>query len=139
MRAYLGDTHYVLPENLNYTFRLDGQVNNYEAFTLYCPEDQNEVSTALVEQENDISYTDERGQSSDDSWRVYEFAANHDGMFVIAPKVYDVKQNWPWYGVPLPRWHPSDEAIKPTQADETLQALYDNDAFGEDMPEETAN
>ena len=131
VRAYLGDTHYVLPKNLNYTFRLDGQVNNYEAFTLYCPVDQNEVGTALVEQENDISYTDERGQSSDDSWRVYEFAANHDGMFVIAPKVYDVKQNWPWYGVPLPRWHPSDEAIKPTRADETLQALYDNDAFGE--------
>ncbi len=131
VRAYLGDTHYVLPENLNYTFRLDGQVNNYKAFTLYCPEDQNEVSTALVEQENDISYTDERGQSSDDSWRVYEFAANHDGMFVIAPKVYDVKQNWPWNGVPLPRWHPSDEAIKPTQADAALQALYDNDAFGE--------
>lgn len=131
VRAYLGDTHYVLPGNLNYTFRLDGQVNNYKAFTLYCPEDQDEVSTALVEQENDISYTDERGQSSDDSWRVYEFAANHDGMFVIAPKVYDVKQNWPWYGVPLPRWHPSDEAIKPTRADAALQALYDNDAFGE--------
>ena len=131
VRAYLGDTHYVLPENLNYTFRLDGQVNNYKAFTLYCPEDQDEVGTALVEQKNDISYTDERGQNSDDSWRVYEFAANHDGMFVIAPKVYDVKQNWPWYGVPLPRWHPSDEAIKPTQADAALQALYDNDAFGE--------
>lgn len=131
VRAYLGDTHYVLPENLNYTFRLDGQVNNYEAFTLYCPEDQDEVGTALVEQKNDISYTDERDQSSDDSWRVYEFAANHDGMFVIAPKVYDVKQNWPWNGVPLPRWHPSDEAIKPTQADAALQALYDNDAFGE--------
>lgn len=131
VRAYLGDTHYVLPENLNYTFRLDGQVNNYKAFTLYCPEDQDEVGTALVEQKNDISYTDERDQSSDDSWRVYEFAANHDGMFVIAPKVYDVKQNWPWYGVPLPRWHPSDEAIKPTQADAALQALYDNDAFGE--------
>ena len=131
VRAYLGDTHYVLPENLNYTFRLDGQVNNYKAFTLYCPEDQDEVGTALVEQKNDISYTDERGQSSDDSWRVYEFAANHDGMFVIAPKVYDVKQNWPWYGVPLPRWHPSDEAIKPTQADAALQALYDNGAFGE--------
>ena len=131
VRAYLGDTHYVLPENLNYTFRLDGQVNNYKAFTLYCPEDQDEVGTALVEQKNDISYTDERDQSSDDSWRVYEFAANHDGMFVIAPKVYDVKQNWPWDGVPLPRWHPSDEAIKPTQADAALQALYDNDAFGE--------
>lgn len=131
VRAYLGDTHYVLPENLNYMFRLDGQVNNYKAFTLYCPEDQDEVGTALVEQKNDISYTDERGQSSDDGWRVYEFAANHDGMFVIAPKVYDVKQNWPWYGVPLPRWHPSDEAIKPTQADAALQALYDNDAFGE--------
>ena len=131
VRAYLGDTHYVLPKNLNYTFRLDGQVNNYKAFTLYCPEDQDEVSTALVEQKNDISYTDERGQGSDDSWRVYEFAANHDGMFVIAPEVYDVKQNWPWYGVPLPRWHPSDEAIKPTRADAALQALYDNDAFGE--------
>lgn len=114
VRAYLGDTHYVLPENLNYTFRLDGQVNNYKAFTLYCPEDQDEVGTALVEQKNDISYTDERDQSSDDSWRVYEFAANHDGMFVIAPVDYSVKQNWPWYGVPLPRWHPSDEAIKPT-------------------------
>ena len=131
VRAYLGDMHYVLPENLNYTFRLDGQVNNYKAFTLYCPEDQDEVGTALVEQKNDISYTDKRDQSSDDSWRVYEFAANHDGMFVIAPNVYDVKQNWPWNGVPLPRWHPSDEAIKPTRADETLQALYDNDAFGE--------
>ena len=131
VRAYLGDTHYVLPENLNYTFRLDGQVNNYKAFTLYCPEDQDEVGTALVEQENDISYTDERGQSSDDSWRVYEFAANHDGMFVIAPVDYSVKQSWPWYGVPLPRWHPSDKAIKPTQADAALQALYDNDAFGE--------
>ena len=131
VRAYLGDTHYVLPENLNYTFRLDGQVNNYKAFTLYCPEDQDEIGTALVEQKNDISYTDERGQSSDDSWRVYEFAANHDGMFVIAPVDYSVKQNWPWYGVPLPRWHPSDEAIKPTQADAALQALYDNDAFGE--------
>ena len=131
VRAYLGDTHYVLPENLNYTFRLDGQVNNYKAFTLYCPEDQDEVGTALVEQKNDISYTDERGQSSDDSWRVYEFAANHDGMFVIAPVDYSVKQSWPWYGVPLPRWHPSDKAIKPTQADAALQALYDNDAFGE--------
>ena len=131
VRAYLGDTHYVLPENLNYTFRLDGQVNNYKAFTLYCPEDQDEVGTALVEQKNDISYTDERDQSSNDSWRVYEFAANHDGMFVIAPVDYSVKQNWPWYGVPLPRWHPSDEAIKPTQADAALQALYDNDAFGE--------
>ena len=131
VRAYLGDTHYVLPENLNYTFRLDGQVNNYKAFTLYCPEDQDEVGTALVEQKNDISYTDERDQSGDDSWRVYEFAANHDGMFVIAPVDYSVKQSWPWYGVPLPRWHPSDKAIKPTQADAALQALYDNDAFGE--------
>ena len=131
VRAYLGDTHYVLPENLNYTFRLDGQVNNYKAFTLYCPEDQDEVGTALVEQKNDISYTDERGQSSDDSWRVYEFAANHDGMFVIAPVDYSVKQNWPWWGVPTPPWHPSDKAIKPTQADAALQALYDNDAFGE--------
>lgn len=131
VRAYLGDTHYVLPENLNYTFRLDGQVTNYKAFTLYCPEDQDEVGTALVEQKNDISYTDERGQSSDDSWRVYEFAANHDGMFVIAPVDYSVKQNWPWYGVPMPTWHPSDKAIKPTQADAALQALYDNDAFGE--------
>ena len=131
VRAYLGDTHYVLPENLNYTFRLDGQVNNYKTFTLYCPEDQDEVGTALVEQKNDISYTDERDQSGDDSWRVYEFAANHDGMFVIAPVDYSVKQNWPWNGVPLPRWHPSDEAIKPTQADAALQALYDNDAFGE--------
>ena len=131
VRAYLGDTHYVLPENLNYTFRLDGQVNNYKAFTLYCPEDQDEVGTALVEQKNDISYTDERGQSSDDSWRVYEFAANHDGMFVIAPVDYHMSQSWPWYGVPTPPWHPSDEAIKPTQADVALQALYDNDAFGE--------
>ena len=131
VRAYLGDTHYVLPENLNYTFRLDGQVNNYKAFTLYCPEDQDEVGTALVEQKNDISYTDKRGQSSDDSWRVYEFAANHDGMFVIAPVDYSVKQNWPWYGVPTPTWHPSDKAIKPTQADAALQALYDDDAFGE--------
>ena len=131
VRAYLGDTHYVLPENLNYTFRLDGQVNNYKAFTLYCPEDQNEVGTALVEQKNDISYTDERGQSIDDSWRVYEFAANHDGMFVIAPVGYSVKQSWPWWGVPTPTWHPSDKAIKPTQADAALQALYDNDAFGE--------
>ena len=131
VRAYLGDTHYVLPENLNYTFRLDGQVNNYKAFTLYCPEDQDEVGTALVEQKNDISYTDERDQSSDDSWRVYEFAANHDGMFVIAPVDYHMSQSWPWYGVPIPPWHPSDEAIKPTQADAALQALYDNDAFGE--------
>ena len=131
VRAYLGDTHYVLPENLNYTFRLDGQVNNYKAFTLYCPEDQNEVGTALVEQKNDISYTDERGQSSDDSCRVYEFAANHDGMFVIAPVDYSVKQNWPWWGVPTPTWHPSDKAIKPTRADAALQALYDDDAFGE--------
>ena len=131
VRAYLGDTHYVLPENLNYTFRLDGQVNNYKAFTLYCPEDQDEVGTALVEQKNDISYTDERDQSGDDSWRVYEFAANHDGMFVIAPVDYSVKQNWPWWGVPTPTWHPSDKAIKPTQADAALQALYDNDAFGE--------
>ena len=131
VRAYLGDTHYVLPENLNYTFRLDGQVTNYKAFTLYCPVDQDEVGTALVEQKNDISYTDERGQSSDDSWRVYEFAANHDGMFVIAPVDYSVKQNWPWWGVPTPTWHPSDKAIKPTQADAALQALYDNAAFGE--------
>ena len=131
VRAYLGDTHYVLPENLNYTFRLDGQVNNYKAFTLYCPEDQHEVGTALVEQKNDISYTDERDQSSNDSWRVYEFAANHDGMFVIAPVDYSVKQNWPWWGVPTPTWHPSDKAIKPTQADAALQALYDNAAFGE--------
>ena len=131
VRAYLGDTHYVLPENLNYTFRLDGQVNNYKAFTLYCPEDQHEVGTALVEQKNDISYTDERDQSSDDSWRVYEFAANHDGMFVIAPVDYSVKQSWPWWGVPTPTWHPSGDAIKPTQADAALQALYDDAKYGE--------
>ena len=131
VRAYLGDTHYVLPENLNYTFRLDGQVNNYKAFTLYCPEDQDEVGTALVEQKNVVSYKNEKNQSGNNSWRVYEFAANHDGMFVIAPVDYSVKQNWPWWGVPTPTWHPSDKAIKPTQADAALQALYDNDAFGE--------
>lgn len=131
VRAYLGDTHYVLPEKLNYTFRLDGQVNNYKAFTLYCPEDQDEVGTALVEQGNVVSYKNEKNQSGNNSWRVYEFAANHDGMFVIAPVDYSVKQSWPWWGVPTPTWHPSDKAIKPTQADAALQALYDNDAFGE--------
>ena len=131
VRAYLGDTHYVLPENLNYAFQLNGQVNDYKAFTLYCPVDQNEVGTALVEQKNVVSYKNEKNQSGNNSWRVYEFAANHDGMFVIAPVDYSVKQSWPWRGVPTPTWHPSDKAIKPTQADAALQALYDNVAFGE--------
>lgn len=129
MRAFLGETHYELPENLTYTFQLGGQINNYTAFKLYCPEDQNEVSTALVEQENAVTYWVETGDNN--SWRMYEFTANHDGMFVIAPADYDVKQNWPWYGVPLPDWHPSDKAIKPTQADETLQKLYDDAKYGE--------
>ena len=129
MRAFLGETHYELPENLTYTFQLGGQINNYTAFKLYCPEDQNEVSTALVEQENEVTCRVETGDNN--SWRMYEFTANHDGMFVIAPADYDVKQNWPWYGVPLPRWHPSDKAIKPTQADETLQKLYDDAKYGE--------
>ena len=129
MRAFLGETHYELPENLTYTFQLGGQINNYTAFKLYCPEDQNEVSTALVEQENEVTCRVETGDNN--SWRMYEFTANHDGMFVIAPADYDVKQNWPWYGVPLPDWHPSDKAIKPTQADETLQKLYDDAKYGE--------
>ena len=129
MRAFLGETHYELPENLTYTFQLGGQINNYTAFKLYCPEDQNEVGTALVEQENAVTYWVETGDNN--SWRMYEFTANHDGMFVIAPADYDVKQNWPWYGVPLPDWHPSDDAIKPTQADETLQKLYDDAKYGE--------
>ena len=129
MRAFLGETHYELPENLTYTFQLGGQINNYTAFKLYCPEDQNEVGTALVEQENAVTYWVETGDNN--SWRMYEFTANHDGMFVIAPADYDVKQNWPWYGVPLPDWHPSDKAVKPTQADETLQKLYDDAKYGE--------
>lgn len=91
MRAFLGETHYELPENLTYTFQLGGQINNYTAFKLYCPEDQNEVSTALVKQENAVTYWVETGDNN--SWRMYEFTANHDGMFVIAPEVYDVKQN----------------------------------------------
>ena len=129
MRAFLGETHYELPENLTYTFQLGGQINNYTAFKLYCPEDQNEVSTALVKQENAVTYWVETGDNN--SWRMYEFTANHDGMFVIAPADHDVKQNWPWYGVPLPDWHPSDKAIKPTQADGTLQKLYDDAKYGE--------
>lgn len=129
MRAFLGETHYELPENLTYTFQLGGQINNYTAFKLYCPEDQNEVGTALVEQENAVTCRVETGDNN--SWRMYEFTANHDGMFVIAPADYDVKQNWPWYGVPLPDWHPSDKAIKPTRADETLQKLYDDAKYGE--------
>ena len=130
VRAYLGDTHYVLPENLNYTFRLDGQVNNYKAFTLYCPEDQNDPGTELKAQGEPVEVKHIR-ENDGYEHRQYIFTVGHDGMFVIAPEVYDVKQNWPWNGVPLPRWHPSDEAIKPTQADAALQALYDNDAFGE--------
>lgn len=129
MRAFLGETHYELPESLTYTFQLGGQINNYTAFKLYCPEDQNEVGTALVEQENAVTYWVETGDNN--SWRMYEFTANHDGMFVIAPADYDVKQDWPWYGVPLPDWHPSDKAVKPTQADETLQKLYDDTKYGE--------
>ena len=131
VRAYLGEMHYELPANLEYAFRLDGQVNDYTKFMLYCPVDQNEVGTALVEQENVVSYKNEKNQSGNNSWRVYEFAANHDGMFVIAPVDYSVKQNWPWYGVPLPPWHPSGDAIKPTQADAALQALYDDPKYGE--------
>ena len=131
MRAFLGETHYELPENLTYTFQLGGQINDHAEFKLYCPEDQNEVSTALVEQKNKVSYKDETNPGGGNSWRMYEFTANHDGMFVIAPADYDVKQNWPWYGVPLPDWHPSDKAIKPTRADETLQKLYDDAKYGE--------
>ena len=130
MRAFLGETHYELPAGLEYTFQLSGQINDYTAFKLYCPEDQNEVSTALVEQENAVTSRVETGDDNN-SWRMYEFAANHDGMFVIAPEEYNVKQSWPWYGVPLPEWNPSSEAIKPTQADEKLQALYDSKEYGE--------
>lgn len=129
MRAFLGETHYELPKNLTYTFQLGGQINNYTAFKLYCPEDQNEVGTTLVEQKNAVTCRVETGDNN--SWRMYEFTANHDGMFVIAPADYDVKQNWPWYGVPLLDWHPSDKAIKPTRADETLQKLYDDAKYGE--------
>lgn len=122
MRAFLGETHYELPGNLAYTFQLSGQINGYTAFKLYCPADQNDVGTALVEQGNTVSYRDETGDSN--SWRMYTFTANHDGMFVIAPVGYNAAQSWPWYGVPLPKWQDGGK-VYPTQATGYLKTLYD--------------
>ena len=122
MRVFLGETHYELPRNLAYTFQLSGEINDHTAFKLYCPEDQDEVGTALVEQGSAVSYRDETGGSN--SWRMYEFKANHDGMFVIARVDYNANQNWPWSGVPQPKWQ-AGEKVYPTQATGYLKTLYD--------------
>lgn len=122
MRVFLGETHYELPAGLDYTFQLSGQINSYTAFKLYCPENQDEVGTALVEQGNAVSYRDETGGSN--SRRMYVFTASHDGMFVIAPVDYNVVQGWPWYGVPQPKWQ-AGEKVHPTQATGYLKTLYD--------------
>lgn len=121
--VYLGDTRYRLPDGETYTFSLYFDRNDATSYELYCPADPEDASSELVKQSNPLSCVD--GHNDDGhSWRQCTFTADHDGMFVIHPKGYQMQQSWPWWGVPTPPWTPSPDATTPNSEVPELQSLY---------------
>ena len=121
--VYLGSTRYRLPDGETYTFSIYFDCNDVTAYELYCPADPEDASSELVKQANPLSCVD--GHNDDGhSWRQCSFTANHDGMFVIHPKGYQMQQSWPWWGVPTPPWTPSPDATTPNSEVPELQSLY---------------
>lgn len=121
--VYLGDTRYRLPAGETYTFSIYFDCNDVTAYELYCPTDPEDASSELVRQANPLSCVD--GHNDDGhSWRQCSFTADHDGMFVIHPKDYQMQQSWPWWGVPTPPWTPSPDATTPNSEVPELQSLY---------------
>ncbi len=121
--VYLGNTCYRLPDGETYTFSIYLDCNDVTAYELYCPADPEDASSELVKQANPLSCVD--GHNDDGhSWRQCSFTADHDGMFVIHPKDYQMQQSWPWWGVPTPPWTPSPDATTPNSEVPELQSLY---------------
>lgn len=121
--VYLGSTRYRLPDGETYTFSIYFDCNDVTAYELYCPADPEDASSELVKQANPLSCVD--GHNDDGhSWRQCSFTADHDGMFVIHPKGYQMQQSWPWWGVPTPPWTPSPDATTPDSEVPELQSLY---------------
>lgn len=121
--VYLGDTRYRLPAGETYAFSVFFDCNDVTAYELYCPADPEDASSELVKQANPLSCVD--GHNDDGhSWRQCSFTADHDGMFVIHPKDYQMQQSWPWWGVPTPPWTPSPDATTPNSEVPELQSLY---------------
>lgn len=123
--VYLGGTRYRLPAGETYTFSIYFDRSDAASYELYCPADPEDASSELVKQANPLSCVD--GHNDDGhSWRQCSFTADHDGMFVIHPKGYQMQQSWPWWGVPTPPWTPSPDATTPDSEVPELQALYDS-------------
>ena len=121
--VYLGDTRYRLPDGETYTFSIYFDRNDATSYELYCPADPEDASSELVKQATPLSCVD--GHNDDGhSWRQCSFTADHDGMFVIHPKGYQMQQSWPWWGVPTPPWAPSPDATTPDSEVPELQSLY---------------
>ena len=121
--VYLGDTRYRLPAGETYAFSIYFACNDVTAYELYCPTDPEDASSELVKQANPLSCVD--GHNDDGhSWRQCSFTADHDGMFVIHPKGYQMQQSWPWWGVPTPPWTPSPDATTPNSEVPELRSLY---------------
>ena len=121
--VYLGNTRYRLPDGETYTFSIYFDCNDVTAYELYCPADPEDASSELVKQANPLSCVD--GHNDDGhSWRQCSFTADHDGMFVIHPKGYQMQQSWPWWGVPTPPWTPSPDATTPDSEVPELRSLY---------------
>lgn len=121
--VYLGNTRYRLPDGETYTFSIYFDRSDATSYELYCPADPEDASSALVKQANPLSCVD--GHNDDGhSWRQCSFTADHDGMFVIHPKGYQMQQSWPWWGVPTPPWTPSPDATTPNSEVPKLQSLY---------------
>ena len=121
--VYLGNTRYRLPDGETYAFSVFFDCNDVTAYELYCPADPEDASSELVKQANPLSCVD--GHNDDGhSWRQCSFTADHDGMFVIHPKDYQMQQSWPWWGVPTPPWTPSPDATTPNSEVPELQSLY---------------
>lgn len=123
--VYLGGTRYRLPAGETYTFSIYFDRNDATSYELYCPADPEDASSELVKQANPLSCVD--GHNDDGhSWRQCSFTADHDGMFVIHPKGYQMQQSWPWWGVPTPPWTPSPDATTPDSEIPELQSLYNS-------------
>ena len=123
--VYLGGTRYRLPDGETYTFSIYFDRNDATSYELYCPADPEDASSELVKQANHLSCVD--GHNDDGhSWRQCTFTADHDGMFVIHPKGYQMQQSWPWWGVPTPPWTPSPDATTPDSEIPELQSLYNS-------------
>lgn len=121
--VYLGDTRYRLPDGETYAFSLYFDRSDATSYELYCPADPEDASSELVKQANPLSCVD--GHNDDGhSWRQCAFIADHDGMFVIHPKDYQMQQSWPWWGVPTPPWTPSPDATTPDSEVPELRSLY---------------